>query len=120
MYFLQSGKLLVCSVSGTKVTALARIMPGQFVGELSFFDGELRASHVIALERSALTILSKDEIFPELPKWYVEHARELTRKLRQLDQIVHQSNLRKFASQGEKPLTIDEQRYILQALNQKD
>lgn len=120
LYLLKSGKLLVCGVSGTKVTALARINPGEFVGELSFFDGKARASHVIAMERSALTILSKEEIAPHLPKWYVDHAKELTRKIRLLDHIVDESNLRKFGSQNEKPLSIDEQRYILQALNLKE
>lgn len=120
LYYVESGKLLVCSVSGTKVIALAHVGLGEFVGELSFFDGKPRASHVIALEPSKLTILSQEEILPELPKWYVGQAMALTKHIRLVDHIVGEANLRRFESQKLKPLTIDEQRYVLQALNQKD
>jgi CRP-like cAMP-binding protein len=120
LYYLESGKLLVCTVSGTKVTALARVNPGEFIGELSFFDNKERASHVVALEHSRLVILSQEEILPNLPKWYVTEAKDLTRKIRRMSHVATESNLRKFTSQDEKPLTIDEQRYVLQALSQDD
>ena len=120
LYYLESGKLLVCTVNGTKVTALARINPGEFIGELSFFDGKTRASHVVALEHSRMVILSQEEILPNLPKWYLTEANDLTRKIRRMNNIANESNLRKFDSQDEKPLTIDEQRYVLQALSQED
>lgn len=120
LYYIESGKLLVCSVTGTKVVALARVGAGEFVGELSFFDGKARASHVVALEHSKLIILSHDEITPALPNWYVDQAKDLTKKIRKMDAIVEDSHLRRFDSQTEKPLSIEEQRHILQALSQKD
>lgn len=120
LYFLESGKLLVCTVSGTKVTALARISPGEFMGELSFFDNKERASFVVALEHSRLTILSQEEILPNLPKWFLAEAMDITRKIRRMNNVVSESHLRKFDTQDEKPLTIEEQRYVLQALSQED
>lgn len=120
LYFVESGKLLVCGVSGTKVTALARIEAGEFMGELSFFDGKERASHVLALEHTKLIIISHDEIMPELPRWYVDLAKDLTKKIRNMDNIVKDSNLRRFESQSERPLSIEEQRHVLYALSQKD
>jgi CRP-like cAMP-binding protein len=117
LFYLKSGKLLICTVSGSKVTGLAHIMPGEFVGELSFFDNQPRASYVIALESSIMTVISQDEIKAQaVPLWYLEQAKNLAKKIRLLDQVVNKSNLRKFQTQQQKPLTIDEQRNILSAI----
>ncbi len=119
IYLLKSGKLLACSVQGTKVTALARISPGEFVGELSFFDGKTRASHVVALEPSEVIMIPKHELSSLLPHWYMHIGKNLTKKIRLLDGVVHESNLRKFGKEEQKPLTIDEQRMILKAMDGK-
>lgn len=121
IYLLKSGKLLACAVQGTKVIPLARITPGEFVGELSFFDGKPRASHVIALEPSQVIMIPKHELSNLLPSWYVHVGKNLTKKIRLLDGIVHGSNLRKFGKEDDqKALTIDEQREILAAITHQD
>jgi CRP-like cAMP-binding protein len=122
LYYLNSGKLLICTVSGTKVIALARVSPGHFVGELSFFDNKPRATYVIALETSQISLISQDELKDQqVPSWYLAQAKNLTKKIRLLDKVVNQANLRRFESQDHKPLTIEEQRQILAAIAaQKD
>jgi CRP-like cAMP-binding protein len=55
LYYLREGRLLICTVQGTQVKVIARIEPGEFIGELSFFDGKPRATHVVALEKSVVT-----------------------------------------------------------------
>ncbi len=75
---------------------------------------------MVALEHSRMVILSQEEILPNLPKWYVAEANDLTRKIRRMNRIATESNLRKFDTQDEKPLSIEEQRYVLQALSQED
>jgi CRP-like cAMP-binding protein len=35
LYYLLSGKLLICLQQGSEIKALSRIGPGEFVGELS-------------------------------------------------------------------------------------
>ena len=121
IYLLKSGKLLACSVQGTKVIPLARISPGEFVGELSFFDGKPRASLVIALEPSQVILIPKHELSNLLPNWYVHIGKSITKKIRLLDGIVHGANLRKFGKEeDQKALTIDEQREILKAITQQD
>jgi CRP-like cAMP-binding protein len=117
LYYLKSGKLLICTVSGTKVTALAHIMPGEFVGELSFLDSEPRASYIIALESSIIKMTSQDELKDEtLPNWFLKQSRNLAKKIRILDKVVNESNLRRFDTQNQRPLTIEEQRSILHAI----
>jgi CRP/FNR family transcriptional regulator, cyclic AMP receptor protein len=120
IYLVKSGKLLACAVQGTKVIALARINPGEFVGELSFFDGKPRASHVVTLEPSEVIMIPKAELSSLLPHWYQEIGKNITKKIRILDGVVHESNLRKFGKDDQKPLSIDEQRKLFEAITQQD
>ncbi len=116
LYFLKEGRLLICTVQGTQVKALARIEPGEFIGELSFFDGKPRATHIVALEKSTVIQIPKEEIMDHLPFWFVEIGKNLTKKIRLLDGIAHSSNFRKIGAEDQKPLSIDEQRKILSAI----
>lgn len=120
LFYLKSGKLLICTVHGTEVKALARIFPGEFIGELSFFDGRLRASHIVALEKSVLIQLPKQELTSHLPFWFIEAGKSLTKKIRQLDQIIQESHFKRASSHDQKPLTIEEQREILSRITQQD
>jgi CRP/FNR family cyclic AMP-dependent transcriptional regulator len=120
IYLLKSGKLLACSVQGTKVTALSRIAPGEFVGELSFFDGKTRASHVVALEDSNVIMIPKHELSSLLPNWYIQIGKSLTKKIRLLDGVLHSSSLRRFGNDDQKPLSIEDQRVLLKAITHQD
>lgn len=112
LYFLKSGRLLICTVQGTEVKAIARIEPGEFIGELSFFDGKHRASHIVTIEKSTLVQIPKHELSGDLPFWFMEVGKSLTKKIRRLDEIIHNSNLRRIGSLDQKPLTIEEQRKL--------
>lgn len=116
LYFLKEGRLLICTVKGTQVKALARIGPGNFIGELSFFDGKPRATHIVSIERSVVIQISKDKIMDHLPFWFVEIGKNLTKKIRLLDEIVHSSNFRKIGAEDQLPLSIDDQRKILASI----
>lgn len=118
LYYLKEGRLLICTVQGTQVKAIARIDPGEFIGELSFFDGQPRSTHIVAIEKSVVIQIPKEEIMQHLPFWFVEIGKNLTKKIRHLDHIVHSSNFRKIGSEDQKPLSIEEQRVILTKLNQ--
>lgn len=116
LFFLESGRLLICTIQGTEVKALARIEPGQFVGELSFFDGMSRASHVVTLEKCVITTLTKTDLTSLLPGWYMEIGKNLTKKIRLLDHIAQETRLKKIGSDDQKQLSIDEQRKIYQII----
>ncbi len=122
MFYLKSGRLLVCVLSGTEVKAIARIEAGQFVGELAFFDGKPRSSNVIVLERSVIVPLGKEDLTEHLPKWFIEIGKNLTKKIRLLDHILQESRIRKTVQTDDQtPLSIDEQRKIYSLLtHQKD
>lgn len=120
LYFLQSGKLLICTLNGTQVKAISRISPGEFIGELSFFDGKPRASYVVTLEKCKLIQIQKHEIAGHLPKWYTQIGSNITKKIRHLDHIIHTSNLRRSSEEESKPLTIEEQRSLFDVLTKQD
>ena len=120
LFFLESGKLLICTITGTQVKALARISPGEFIGELSFFDGKPRASHIVTLEPSRLIQIPKSELQGHLPFWFLESGKNLTKKIRLLDEVVHQSNIRRIGAEDQKPLTIEEQRSLYSIITHQD
>lgn len=117
LYYLQSGKLLICTISGTQVKPIARIGPGEFIGELSFFDGKTRSSHIVALEASEVIQIPRQEILPSIPMWYQEIGKNLTKKIRLLDHVIHDSNIRKYSDEENQPLSIDEQRILFALLS---
>jgi CRP-like cAMP-binding protein len=117
LYFLKSGKLLICTISGTKVKVISRISAGEFIGELSFFDSKPRSSFVVTLEKCRLIRISKSEISDHLPNWYTQVGVSLTKKIRHLDQVIQDSNLRRSNSEESKPLTIEEQRLLFGLLS---
>lgn len=119
LYYLIAGKLLICTVVGTQVKAIARIQPGEFIGELSFFDGKPRATHIVALEKSKIVSFPKSDMMKMLPIWYIEAHKNLTKKIRLLDKVIHENSLRKTSSEDQKPLSIDEQRKIYQVISQR-
>jgi CRP-like cAMP-binding protein len=118
LYFILSGKVLICTIRGTQVKAIDRIGKGEFIGELSFFDDKPRAVHVVTLEPCEIVIFKKNELYPYLPTWYQEIHRNLTKKIRLLDKIIHDHSIRKNSFDSQKPLTIEEQREIFTLISE--
>jgi CRP-like cAMP-binding protein len=116
LLYLQQGSVLAFLIQGTQVKPLAKIESGEFLGELSFFDGLPRSSYMIALEDSVILKISRPELVDQLPFWFLEAGKNLTKKIRFLDDIVHASRIKKASSMDQKPLSIEEQRQILSAL----
>lgn len=120
LYFLQKGKVLICTLDGTKVKVIARISSGEFIGELSLFDGKPRASSMVTLENCTLLKIPKRDISANLPEWFAQIGSNLTKKLRLLDRVVHESNLKLSSSEQSKPLSINEQREVYDLLTNQN
>jgi CRP/FNR family transcriptional regulator, cyclic AMP receptor protein len=116
LYLLKKGRLLICLVNGTQVKALSRIEPGEFIGELSFFDARPRTANIITLEPSELIQIPRQEIAGFLPDWFLYVGKNLTKKIRKLDKVIQEKNLRKFGNEDHRPLTIEEQRHYYELL----
>lgn len=116
IFYLQSGKLLICTIHGTEVKAISRIEAGEFFGELSFFDGRPRSSYIVTLETSTIIQIPKQELTGKLPQWYLEVGKNLTKKIRLLDHIIQDTKIRKTRAAENRPLSIDEQRKLFELL----
>ncbi len=118
LFYIESGQLLVFGLEGTKVTPLAYIGAGEFVGELSFFDKTTRSAFVIAKEKSELIKIEAKSKSEYMPEWLTKLAQNLSKQIRTLDARIVKKGIRKAMADTIKPLTIDEQREILQIINQ--
>ncbi len=116
LFIIHSGKLLVFVTDGTKVTPLAYLGEGEYLGELSFFDKEPRSAHVISVEESTLIQIPVSEIDKQFPKWLVTMALSITKKLRSSSDLIRQKGIRRQNVESIKPLSIDEQRKTYQSL----
>ena len=120
LYFIRSGKVLICKLSGTEVKALARIEAGEFLGELAFFDGYLRSSNIIALEATTLIQIQRAEVWGDLPNWFKTIGQNLTKRIRNLDDIISSSQIRLSTKEENKPLSIEQQTLFYKILTNQN
>lgn len=116
LFIIHSGKLLVFVTDGTKVTPLAYLNSGEYLGELSFFDGMPRSAHVLAAEETTLIQIPVSEIDKQFPRWLQTIAQSITKKLRYSSDLIRQKGIRKKNVESMKPLSIEEQRAAYQSL----
>lgn len=116
LFIIHSGKLLVFVTDGTKVTPLAYLKEGEYLGELSFFDKQPRSAHVMSVEESTLIQIPVSEIDKQFPRWLQTIAHSITKKLRSSSDLIRQKGIRRQNVETIKPLSIEEQRNTYQAL----
>lgn len=114
LYIIHSGKLLIYVNDGTKVTPLAYLGAGEYLGELSFFDHMPRSAHVATLEPTTLIQIPVDQLGQQFPEWLITIAQNITSKLRRTGDVIRQKGIRKQNVETIKPLSIDEQRHYFQ------
>lgn len=114
LYIIHTGKLLIYVNDGTKVTPLAYLGAGEYLGELSFFDHMPRSAHVATLEPTTLIQIPVEELGKQFPEWLITIAQNITSKLRRTGDVIRQKGIRKTNVETIKPLTIDEQRHYYQ------
>jgi len=54
LFIIHTGKLMIFVNQGTKITPIAYLGPGEYVGELSFFDKLPRSAHIMTIEDTTL------------------------------------------------------------------
>jgi CRP/FNR family cyclic AMP-dependent transcriptional regulator len=93
------------------VTPLAFLESGQYFGEFSFFDGQKRSADVIAVEDTTLIKIPLAELKKQFPRWLLLTTKNMTNKLRLLDDVIRTKGIKKTRVDIIRPLTIDEQRH---------
>jgi CRP/FNR family cyclic AMP-dependent transcriptional regulator len=116
LYIIHSGKLMVFVTKGTQVTPVAYLEGGEYLGELSFFDGMPRSAHVVAIEDSSLIKIPSEELGKQFPNWLITLAKSITSKLRHTDEVIRTKGIRKKNVETINALSIEEQRHYYQLL----
>ncbi len=116
LYLVLSGRLLACVVNGTQVSPLAYIGPGEFIGELSFFDGEPRSANIISVDKTELAKIPSDILKKELPIWLDIVGKSMAHRIRRTDEVIRKSGMKRQNVESTKPLTIEEQRLFYRAI----
>jgi CRP/FNR family cyclic AMP-dependent transcriptional regulator len=111
LYKIVKGKLLICSRKGHMVTPIAFLESGQYFGEFSFFDGQKRSADVIAVEETTLIKIPLPELKKQFPRWLLLTTKNMTKKLRIMDDVIRTRGIKKTKVDIIKPLTIDQQRH---------
>ncbi len=93
LYIIEKGevKIVLGSAEGKEVV-LSLLGPGDFFGDLALLDGEPRSADAVAMETSELLILQRQDFLrfvAEQPHVAVNFMAVLSRRLRRVDQLVH-------------------------------
>lgn len=120
VYKIVSGELMICSRNNRMVTPLAYLHDGEYFGEFSFFDGQLRSADVIANCETTLIKIPQAELKKQFPRWLLLTSKSMTKKLRLMDDVIRTKGIKKKNVDNVKPLSIDEQRYYYDIITKDD
>lgn len=86
IYILKKGKLQAFHLNDQdQKVILGEISPGEFVGEMAYFNSEPRSANVIALENSELVeipLTSFDRVIYQKPAWAMKLIETLSKRLK--------------------------------------
>lgn len=111
LYKIVTGQLMICSRNNHMVTPIAYLEDGSYFGEFSFFDGQKRSADVIATKDTTLVKIPLAQLKKQFPRWLLLTSKNMTRKLRLMDDVIRTKGIKKTKLDTIKPLSIDEQRH---------
>ncbi|MAZ49655.1 MAG: hypothetical protein CME65_13930 [Halobacteriovoraceae bacterium] len=118
IYLVISGRLLICSRSGKRVTPIAYIGENEYFGEMSFLDNKPRSADVVAIESTELLQIPPEALKEQLPKWLLFTMRQMTQRIRSMDEVIRDRGIKRQNVDTIKPLSIDEQRVLFDIIDQ--
>ena len=92
LFFVVEGSVKVTRLSNDgREVILAMLNAGDFFGEMSLLDGEARSANVIALEKTEVLSLNRDDflvVLHDYPKIAIQLLKEMTSRLRKSDRQI--------------------------------
>jgi CRP/FNR family cyclic AMP-dependent transcriptional regulator len=119
IYIVQSGKVMVFVQKGSEIIPVAYLGKGEYIGELTFFDEAGRSASIICTEDSEFVKISIEEMERSCPPWLKTIGQQLTRKIREGDELIRSKGIRKKNVEGIKPLSMEEQTRCFKLVDQK-
>jgi len=96
LYILQSGVVKIYKTTDGMRLPIALVHAGQFVGELSFFDGKPRSASAEAatdIKVIKLDAAKLDKEIKKLPSWLMVLIRSIADRMREADELVKRNSI---------------------------
>ncbi len=119
LFIIQSGEVLICLLKESQVIPVNVLKAGEYFGEFSFFDNLPRSAYALTLSESNILRVSQDSLDNQMQPWLFMMAKQLTSKVRQLDDVLKSRGIKKKSDHSMAPFSIDEQRFYFQLLTTK-
>jgi CRP/FNR family cyclic AMP-dependent transcriptional regulator len=119
IFIIQQGKVMVFVQKGSQIIPVAYLGKGEYIGELTFFDEGHRSASILCMEDSEFIKIHKAELNKHCPEWMKMIGKQLTRKIREGDELIRSKGIRKKNVEGIKPLSIEEQTRCFKLVDQK-
>ncbi|MBC7538161.1 MAG: cyclic nucleotide-binding domain-containing protein [Bacteriovorax sp.] len=118
LYIIQSGKVMVFVQKGSEIIPIAYLGKDEYIGELSFFDDEPRSASIMCMDNTQLKKISTADMNEHFPRWLKTIGLQLTRKIREGDELIRSKGIRKKNLESIKPLSIEEQTRCFKLVDQ--
>jgi CRP-like cAMP-binding protein len=109
LYIIQKGKVMVFVQKGSQIIPVAYLGAGEYIGELSFFDDEPRSASIICVENTDFIKIETAEMNEQFPSWLKILGQQITKKIREGDELIRTKGIRKKNLESIKPLEISDQ-----------
>ncbi len=96
LYIVQQGIVKVYKMVDGKQLPLGLVRQGQFVGELSFFDGKPRSATAEAATFVKLLQITKEDlesVLATLPGWMMTLIKSISSRVREADDLVKRNKI---------------------------
>jgi len=109
VYIIQSGTVMVFVQKGSQIIPVAYLGSGEYIGELTFFDEGRRSASILCMDDCVFTKIPSAEMNKHCPAWLKHVGQQLTRKIREGDELIRSKGIRKKNVEGIKPLSMADQ-----------
>ncbi len=120
LYIIKSGRVMVFVQKGSQIIPVAYLDEGEYIGELSFFDDGKRSASIVCLSDCEFAKIPSSEMINHCPEWMKTLGQQLTKKIRNGDELIRSKGIRKKNVEGIKPLSIEEQTHFFKIVDQKN
>ena len=119
LYVIERGQVMVFVQKGSQIIPLSYLGVGEYIGELTFFDQGKRSASIICTEDSDFLKISVENLHKHCPSWMKTLGSQLTKKIRDGDELIRSKGIRKKNVEGIKPLSMEEQSYCFKLVDLK-
>lgn len=119
LYIIQKGRVMVFVQKGSQIIPVAYLSDGEYIGELSFFDEGNRSASIICTEDTDFLKIPVEQMHTHCPAWLKIIGIQLTKKIREDDELIRSKGIRKKNVEGIKPLTMEEQTHCFKLVDKK-